>query len=131
MRDRWAVSSWTLLGAGMPTAVFVGVAAPPAATYAYLAGVLVCVIAGTVGIRHNLPAGHRRPWLLILAAMVVSLAGESTRVLAPGGTVLAVLPDIALLPIYLLLTAGVADLVRRTRATADDPARGGGRPPPP
>jgi diguanylate cyclase (GGDEF)-like protein len=123
VRDRWAVSSWTLLGAGMPTALFVGAAEAPAATYGYLAGVFVCVIAAAVGIRHNVPAGHRRPWLLILAAMVVSLIGESTRVLADRGTVLAVLPDAALLPIYLLLTAGVVDLVRRTRAAADDPAR--------
>ncbi|WP_433789826.1 putative bifunctional diguanylate cyclase/phosphodiesterase [Actinoplanes sp. CA-252034] len=123
MRDRWAVSSWALLGVGMPAAVFVGVADAPGATYGYLAGVLVCVIAAAVGIGHNVPPGHRRPWLLTLAAMVISLAGETTRVLAPGGTVLAMLPDLALLPIYLLLTASVADLVRRTRATADDPAR--------
>ncbi|MFC4071717.1 putative bifunctional diguanylate cyclase/phosphodiesterase [Actinoplanes subglobosus] len=123
MRDRWAVSSWVLLSVGVPVAVFVGVADPPGATYAYLAGVLVCVIAAAVGIRRNVPPGQRRPWLLILAAMMVSLTGESTRVLAERGTVLAMFPDAALLPIYLLLTAGVIDLVRRTRATADDPAR--------
>ncbi|GIF44498.1 putative bifunctional diguanylate cyclase/phosphodiesterase [Actinoplanes xinjiangensis] len=123
MRDRWAVSSWVLLGAGAPTAVLVGVADPPGATYGYLAGVLVCVIAAAVGIRHNVPVGHRRPWLLLLAAEVVSLTGESIRLVAESGTVLAMLPDAALLPIYLLLTAGTADLVRRTRATADDPAR--------
>ncbi|MEV4279060.1 putative bifunctional diguanylate cyclase/phosphodiesterase [Actinoplanes xinjiangensis] len=123
MRDRWAVSSWVLLGAGAPTAVFVGVADPPGATYGYLIGVLVCVIAAAVGIRHNVPVGHRRPWLLLLAAEVVSLAGESIRLVAESGTVLAMFPDAALLPIYLLLTAGTADLVRRTRATADDPAR--------
>jgi diguanylate cyclase (GGDEF)-like protein len=123
VRDRWAVSSWVLLGAGAPTAVFVGVAEPPGATYGYLAGVLVCVIAAAVGIRHNVPVGHRRPWLLLLAAEVVSLTGESIRLVAESGTVLAMLPDAALLPIYLLLTAGTADLVRRTRATADDPAR--------
>jgi diguanylate cyclase (GGDEF)-like protein len=121
--DRWAASSWMLLGVGLPTAVFVGVADPPASTYCYLTGVLVAVIAAIVGIRHNVPAGHRRPWLLMLAAEVVSLAGESTRLVADSGTVLAIFPDAALLPIYLLLTAGVIDLVRRTRATADDPAR--------
>ncbi|BEL02933.1 hypothetical protein Q0Z83_011240 [Actinoplanes sichuanensis] len=123
MRDRWAVSSWVLLSVGAPVAVFVGVADPPGATYAYLAGVLVCVIAAAVGIRRNVPVGHRRPWLFILAAMVVSLTGESMRVLTERGTVLGMFPDIALLPIYLLLTAGVIDLVRRTRANADDPAR--------
>ncbi|MEU4159513.1 EAL domain-containing protein [Actinoplanes sp. NPDC026670] len=123
MRDRWAVSSWVLLGIGAPVAVFVGAAEPPAATYGYLAGVLACVIAAAAGIRRNVPAGQRRPWLFILAAMMVSLTGETTRVLAEKGTVLAMFPDAALLPIYLLLTAGVVDLVRRTRARADEPAR--------
>jgi diguanylate cyclase (GGDEF)-like protein len=125
---RRAVASWVLLGAGVPLAVFVAAAEATVATMAYVAGVLVAVVTAAVGIRRNLPRGHRRPWLLILATLIVSLVGESTRLLLRlveplTHTLLAVLPTAVMLPSYLLLGAGVLDLLRRSRAADDDPAR--------
>ncbi|MEV0895701.1 bifunctional diguanylate cyclase/phosphodiesterase [Actinoplanes sp. NPDC049802] len=125
---RWAFSSWAVLGAGVPTAVFVAVADATTATTVYLAGVLVTVAAMAAGIGRNVAAGQRRPWLLILAALCVSLVGELSRLLVrlaepAAHTVLSVFPTAMLLPSYLLLGAGVLDLLRRSRATDDDPAR--------
>ncbi|KUL26327.1 hypothetical protein ADL15_38705 [Actinoplanes awajinensis subsp. mycoplanecinus] len=124
----WAAASWIVLGAGLLTAVAVGVAAPATATRVYLLGVLVCCVAAAVGLRHNVAAGHRRPWLLLLSAQCLSLTGESVRLLvtsvdALAHTALTMIPNLVLLPNYLLLTAGVLDLLRRSRAAADDPAR--------
>jgi diguanylate cyclase (GGDEF)-like protein len=125
---RRAVWSWVILGAGVPVAVFVAAAEATIATAAYVAGVLVAVIAAAVGIRGNLPPGHRRPWLLVQATLCVSLVGECTRLLLRvveplAHTALAVLPAVVMIPSYLLLGAGVLDLLRRSRAADDDPAR--------
>ncbi|MFC7533198.1 putative bifunctional diguanylate cyclase/phosphodiesterase [Actinoplanes sp. GCM10030250] len=125
---RWAAAAWILMGAGIPAAVFVGAAAPATASSAYVIGVLVCVVAGIAGVRGNVAAGHRRPWILILAAQSLSLVGESVRLLVtsvdgPAHTVLAAIPNAVVLPNYLLLIAGVLDLLRRSRAADDDPAR--------
>ncbi|GIE32708.1 hypothetical protein Ait01nite_057530 [Actinoplanes italicus] len=126
--QRRAVSSWVLLGAGVPVAVFVAAAEATIATAAYVVGVIAAVVAATVGIRANLPREHRRPWLLILATLCVSLVGECTRLLLRvveplAHTALAVIPALVMIPSYLLLGAGVLDLLRRSRAADDDPAR--------
>jgi diguanylate cyclase (GGDEF)-like protein len=125
---RRAVASWVVLGASVPAAVFVGIAAPPVAAVSYLLVVLVCIVAMIAGIVRNVPAGHRRPWMLIMGAQWFSLGGETARVVAHYGDgmsnpVLAILPTASVLPTYLLLTAGVVDLARRSRAGDDDPAK--------
>ncbi|BCJ40170.1 hypothetical protein GCM10010168_30280 [Actinoplanes ianthinogenes] len=119
MRDNLARAAWLLVAGSVPAAALMVAGGHGVASAVYLIGVLVCVLAGGAGIRHNLTTGHRRPWLLLLGAQAVSLIGESSRMLLH----LVLLPNLGLLLSYLLLAAGVLDLLRRSRAADDEPAR--------
>ncbi|WP_255657432.1 bifunctional diguanylate cyclase/phosphodiesterase [Actinoplanes sp. L3-i22] len=115
-----AIAAWLLAGLSLPAAALVGTLRGAPASTAYLIVTLICVLAGAAGVRHNLAAGQRRPWVFMLAAQGLSVAGQLIRVV-PGGP--APVANALLLPSYLLLTAGVLDLLRRSRAAEDEPAR--------
>ncbi|MEU7904407.1 EAL domain-containing protein [Actinoplanes sp. NPDC049118] len=77
--------------------------------------------------RVALPA-HRRPWRLLLGAATLFLVGIVIRAVVPGAgasppTSMALIPDAFVLPGYVLMGYGFADLLRRRRAADDDPAR--------
>ncbi|AEV85983.1 putative signaling protein [Actinoplanes sp. SE50] len=112
-------AAWLLVALSGPGALLIGFGGPRIAPTAYLIGVLICVVAGGFGIGKNLGAGRRRPWVLLLAAQAGAVAGEAARTLAHA----TVFPNVMLLVSYLMLGAGLIDLLRRSRAGADEPAR--------
>ncbi|GGQ55541.1 putative bifunctional diguanylate cyclase/phosphodiesterase [Couchioplanes azureus] len=120
--------SWSYLGlAGV--ALIVLVAGPrwlgtPVMLLSALAG-LGAMRYGAV--RMALP-GERGPWLCLFWSAVLFLGGIAIRAVVPGAgasppTTMALLPDAFVLPAYLIMGYAFAGMLRRRRATEDDPAR--------
>ncbi|GID95097.1 hypothetical protein Adi01nite_45090 [Amorphoplanes digitatis] len=77
--------------------------------------------------RVALPA-HRRPWCLLLVSAALFLVGIVIRAVVPGAgasppTSMALIPDAFVVPGYILMGYGFANMLRRRRASEDDPAR--------
>jgi diguanylate cyclase (GGDEF)-like protein len=93
---------------------------------------LFLIIAGgtiasiVIGTRHHLPHAERGPWRVLVAALSAFLGGAVLRAVLPGAAKtgpLALVPDVLIVPGYLLLAFAFLDLLRRRRAAADDAAR--------
>jgi diguanylate cyclase (GGDEF)-like protein len=84
--------------------------------------------ATTYAVRRIAVPAHRKPWRLLLWSAGMFFAGIVLRVVVPGAgasppTSMALIPDAFVLPGYLLMGYGFADMLRRRRAADDDPAR--------
>jgi diguanylate cyclase (GGDEF)-like protein len=89
-----------------------------------LAGVAVI----TVGVRRNAPSGARTPWRCLLYSVWIFIVVLIVRMVVPGANAsppgpMVLLPDALVLPGYALMGYAFADILRRRRASEDDPAR--------
>jgi diguanylate cyclase (GGDEF)-like protein len=86
------------------------------------------ITAVVIGVRHHLPPTERRPWWVLVAALVSFLGGAVLRATLPGASdtppgPMAMVPDLLIVPGYLLLALSFLSLLRRRRAADDDAAR--------
>jgi diguanylate cyclase (GGDEF)-like protein len=94
---------------------------------------MLAVVAGGltalhVGTRRNAVPGARTPWRLILTACWLFVAAMLSRIVLPQASVSppnawALIPDAFVIPAYLLMGISYTGLLRRRRATEDDPAK--------
>ncbi|GAA3915545.1 putative bifunctional diguanylate cyclase/phosphodiesterase [Actinoplanes auranticolor] len=125
---RSAVLAWSYIAAAaLAITLF---AAGPASWQLPL--MLTAIIGGlwatTYAVRRIAVPAHRKPWRLLLWSAWMFFAGIVLRVVVPGAgasppTSMALIPDAFVLPGYLLMGYGFADMLRRRRAADDDPAR--------
>jgi diguanylate cyclase len=121
-----------------PAWSFVAAAAVAVAVFAVgpiwlRAPLMLVAIAGglsatTYAVRRVAAPGHRGPWRLLLWSAWLFFGGIVLRAVVPGAgasppTSMALIPDAFVLPGYLLLGYGFAEMLRRRRAADDDPAR--------
>jgi diguanylate cyclase (GGDEF)-like protein len=88
-------------------------------------GSITAVVLGT---RHHLPSAERGPWRALTGALSAFLLGAILRAVLPGALAtppgpVALVPDLLIVPGYLMLGYSFLDLLRRRRAAADDAAR--------
>ena len=90
--------------------------------------ILVTGIVGLhVGPRRNAQPGSRGPWRLLLAAGYLFVFASVLRLLIPGAmatppTDAALIPDAFVIPAYVCIGCSFAGMLRRRRASDDDPA---------
>ncbi|WP_430786649.1 EAL domain-containing protein [Actinoplanes sp. G11-F43] len=119
--------AWLLVAAGVLALGLHPVLPPSLWGPINLAGIL-CGMAGMLygTLRVALPA-DRRPWRYISACGLLFLAGLITRALVPGAgdsppTPAALIPNVFIVPGYLLTAAAFTSMLRHRRADRDDPA---------
>jgi diguanylate cyclase (GGDEF)-like protein len=88
-------------------------------------GSITATVIGTL--RHGMP-GARRAWWAMVAAQALFLGGVILRATVPGAyanppSPAVFVPDLLVVPGYLLVGYGLIDLLRRRRARDDHPAR--------
>jgi predicted signal transduction protein with EAL and GGDEF domain len=86
------------------------------------------IVATLVGVLRHQPKGQRRPWWAMVVALLAFFGGAILRVTVPGASAVpagpaAFIPDLLVIPGYLLFAYALIDMLRRRRASADDPAR--------
>ncbi|GAA2519498.1 putative bifunctional diguanylate cyclase/phosphodiesterase [Pilimelia columellifera] len=123
-----ALVSWAFLAVGV--IALAGYAlAPPAASESVFAFFAVGSVAaiGYGAVRNQRP-GRRGPWWAIAAAMTLFLGGGVLRQLVPGADSsapgpAAFIPDLLIVPGYILIAAGFIEMLRQRRSADEDPAR--------
>ncbi|MDT4988624.1 MAG: diguanylate cyclase [Micromonosporaceae bacterium] len=80
-----------------------------------------------VGAVRNQPPGRRRPWWALAIAQAAFLGAAIIRLVIPGigtspPTPVSFLPDVLIIPAYLLIVFALSDMLRRRRAGEDSPA---------
>jgi diguanylate cyclase (GGDEF)-like protein len=123
----WVRHAWLVATGGA-----VGLSLYAVSPEALLLPLFVVITGGAIasivlGARHHLPAAERHPWRLLVAALSAFLGGAFLRTSLPAAADtaagLALVPDLLIVPGYLLLAFALSDLLRRRRAAVDDAAR--------
>ncbi|WP_344120564.1 EAL domain-containing protein [Planosporangium flavigriseum] len=126
--SRSAAPAWAFLACGALAVVLYAFGPSVLRLSLFLAvtiGSIVATVTGTLRLR---VPGARRPWWALLAAEIAFLGGAVLRATVPGADAMppgpaALLPDLLVVPGYLVYAYGLIDMLRRRRAGEDDPAR--------
>ncbi|WP_245674122.1 putative bifunctional diguanylate cyclase/phosphodiesterase [Actinoplanes rectilineatus] len=120
-------AAWLLAAAATITVVFLTAGPQPLRAPLNLAGFLTGTAAIGYGAWRVAVPADRAPWRHMTAAAGLFLAGLITRIVVPGAAVspptpMALLPDVFVVPGYLMAAYAFAGMLRRRRADHDDPA---------
>ncbi|EXG82896.1 diguanylate cyclase (GGDEF) domain-containing protein [Cryptosporangium arvum DSM 44712] len=119
--------SWALTGAAAAGLLVVGFGPEPLRGPVGLAGVLVGLAALGFGTARVARPGDRAPWQHMCVAGLLFLTGIAIRIIVPETAVspptpMAMIPNVVVIPGYLMSAYAFAGLLRRRRADEDDPA---------
>jgi diguanylate cyclase (GGDEF)-like protein len=125
---RGAAPAWSFVVVAVVAVILFGVGPVWLRTPLMLLAIAGGLSATTYAVRRVAAPGHRKPWRLLLYAAWFFFGGIVLRAVVPGAgasppTSMALIPDAFVLPGYLVLGYGFADMLRRRRAADDDPAR--------
>ena len=124
----WVRSAWLVGAAGTAGLALYGLGPTVLLLPIFLVIAVGTIVAMVIGARHHLPASERGPWRMLVCALSAFFGGAILRATLPGATdvppgPMALVPDLLIVPGYLLLAFAFLDLLRRRRAAADDAAR--------
>ncbi len=124
-----AAPSWTFVGCGAAAVVLYAVSPPAGQGVLFLLVELASIAAMVVGVRRQPDPAKRRPWWAVVAAVACFLGATILRLAVPGASPLdpptarSFIPDVLVVPGYLLLGYALLTFLNRRRAAHDEPAR--------
>jgi hypothetical protein len=125
---RSAAPAWVFAAFGAIAVTMYGIGPAGLAMPAFVAVAIGSITATVIGtLRHGMP-GTRRPWWAMVAAQALFLGGVILRATVPGAyanppSPAVFVPDLLVVPGYLLVGYGLIDLLRRrARVTTTRPA---------
>jgi diguanylate cyclase (GGDEF)-like protein len=126
--SRSAVPAWLFLACGAFAVALYGFGPSELMPLLILAVAVGSITVTAVGTLRNQTGAARRPWWAMFGAQVAFLGGAILRETVPGADATppgpaAFIPDLLVVPGYLLVAFGLVDILRRRRAGEDDPAR--------